>query len=163
MPSFDIVNKVDMQKVDNAINAARKEVQTRYDFHDSKSEIELDKKTLTMQIVTENEMRMQAIQDIIIGRMVKQGIDTAGLDFGKDHYASGNMVKKEVKIKEGVDKDTARKIVKVIKETGMKVQPSIMDDQVRVTGKKIDELQKVMAVVKSSDIGLPLQYINFRN
>lgn len=163
MASFDIVSKVDLQKLDNAINNAKKELVNRYDFHGSKTSIELDKKEMSLQVVTENEMKMKAVEDIIITRMVKQALDPSSLDFGKEHYASGNMVKKDIKIKQGIDKDTARQIVKIIKDSGMKVQASIMDEQVRVTGKKIDDLQKVIAVVKASSIKLPLQYENFRN
>ena len=162
MPSFDIVSKVDIQKLDNAINVAKKEISTRYDFHDSKSEVELNKKDLQLHVVTENEMRMKAIQDIIIARTVKQGVDTACFDFGKEQYAAGSMVKKDIKIKEGIDKETAKKIVKMIKDTGLKVQGSIMDDQVRVQAKKIDDLQKVISIIKAARFELPLQYINFR-
>ena len=163
MASFDIVSKVDLQKLDNAVNNAKKELVNRYDFHGSKTSIELDKKEMTLQVVTENEMRMKAVEDIIISRMVKQTLDPSSLDFGKEHYASGNMIRKDIKIKQGIDKDTARQIVKIIKDTGMKVQPSIMDEQVRVTGKKIDDLQKIITVVKASPVKLPLQYENFRN
>lgn len=163
MPSFDIVSKVDGQTLDNAINNARKEVVNRYDFHDSKSEIELDKKSNIIHIITENDMRMKAIQDIIIARIVKQQLDPNCLDFGKEHYASGNMVKKDVKVKEGIDKETAKKIVKTIKDAKMKVEASIMDDQVRVTGKKIDDLQTVMALAKKNDFGQPLQFVNMRS
>lgn len=163
MASFDIVSKVDIQKLDNAINTVKKEIMNRYDFHDSKSSIELNKKDLVLHIVTENDMRMKTIEDIIISRMVKQGVDPACLDFGKDQYASGNMIKKDIKVKEGIEKETAKKIVKLIKDSGFKVQPSIMDEQVRVTGKKIDELQRIISLVKENEFGLPLQYINFRN
>jgi hypothetical protein len=163
MPSFDIVSKTDVQKLDNAINVARKELVNRYDFYDSKTTIELDKKAMMITVVTEHDMRMKAIQDIIISRMMKQGLDPSCLDFGKDHYASGNMIRKEVKVKEGIDKDTARKIVKLIKDAGLKVQASIMDDQVRVTGKKIDDLQRIIAFMKTQNLELPLQFENFRN
>jgi uncharacterized protein YajQ (UPF0234 family) len=139
MPSFDIVNETDIQKLDNAINTARKEITSRYDFHSSKTSLELDKKTLEIQIMTENDMRMKAVQDIMISRAMKQGIDPTCLDFGKEHYASGNMIRKDVKIKKGIDKETAKKIVKIIKDSGKKVQASIMDEQVRVSGKKLDE------------------------
>jgi uncharacterized protein YajQ (UPF0234 family) len=154
---------VDIQKLDNAINTACKEISTRYDFHGSKTEVELDKKLLLIKIVTEDDMRMAAIRDIIISRIMKQGLEPACLDFGKDHYASGSMIRKEVKVKDGIDKETAKKIVKLVKDSGLKVQASIMDDQVRVTGKKIDELQNVIAIVRQSGQDLPLQYINFRN
>lgn len=163
MPSFDIVSKIDMQKLDNAINAAVKEVTTRYDFNNSKTTIELDKKTMMIHIVTENDMRMKTVEGMIIGRMVKQGLDPQSLDAGKELYASGNMVKKDIKVKQGVDKETARKVVKMIKETGMKVQPSIMEEQVRVTGKKIDDLQKLIGQLEKAPVGIPLQFENFRN
>ncbi len=163
MPSFDIVNEIDLQKLDNAINVAKKEITSRYDFHGSKTEVELDKKTLIISILTENDMRVKAIHDILISRMMKQGIDTSGLDFGKEHYASGNMLKKEVTVKKGIDKETAKKIVKIIKDSTLKVQAAIMDDQLRVTGKKLDDLQAVISIVKGAGIGLPLQFTNFRN
>jgi uncharacterized protein YajQ (UPF0234 family) len=162
VPTFDIISKVDIQKLDNAINAAIKELATRYDFHNSKSKIELDKKEMMIHLLTENEMRMQAIMDIIIGRMVKQQLSSKSLDAGKEIYASGNMVKKDIKIKQGVDKETAKKLVKMIKDSGMKVQPSIMDEQVRVSGKKIDDLQKIISLLETSDVGIPLQFENFR-
>lgn len=162
MPSFDIVSKIDSQTLDNAINNAKKEILNRYDFNDSKSTIELDKKTNEITIVTENDMRLKAIEDSIITRMTKQQLDTKSLDFGKEQYASGNMVRKEIKIKEGIEKETAKKIVKAIKDSGLKVQASIMDDQVRVQGKKIDDLQDVITVCRKHDFDLPLQYINMR-
>ena|SRR2546428_7851902 len=163
MPSFDIVSKVDGQTLDNAINNAKKEIINRYDFHDSKTEIELDKKTNTINILTENDMRLKAIQDVIISRMVKQHLDANCLDFGKDEYASGNMVRKEIKVKEGIDKEVAKKIVKRIKDSGEKVQASIMDEQVRVQGKKIDDLQAIIALLRGEDFEQPLQFINMRS
>ena len=162
MASFDIVSKVDIQKLDNAINVANREIATRYDFHDSKTTLELDKKTLMLHIVTENDMRLKSVEAIIIGRLVKQGIDSNCLDFGKELYASGNMVKKDIKVKQGIDKDNARKIVKLVKETGLKVQASIMDEQVRITGKKIDDLQKVQSVLDKAKVEVPIQYENYR-
>jgi len=162
MPSFDIVSKIDLQRLDNAINVASRELSTRFDFHNSKTEVELDKKEMVIHVLTENDMRMKTIEGVIIGRMVKQALEPSCLDFGKELYASGNMVKKDIKVKQGIDKDTARKIVKIIKESGMKVQSSIMDEQVRVTGKKIDDLQEIISIIKKSSLDLPLQYENFR-
>jgi cyclic-di-GMP-binding protein len=163
MPTFDIVNKIDIQKLDNAINAAVKEVSTRYDFNNSKTKIELDKKTMMLHVLTENDMRMKSVEGMIIGRMIKQGLHPESLDSGKEIYASGNMVKKDIKIKQGVDKETAKKIVKLIKETGMKVQPSIMDEQIRVTGKKIDDLQELISILEKANVGIPMQFENFRS
>ncbi|MFM2207796.1 MAG: hypothetical protein RL213_1771 [Bacteroidota bacterium] len=163
MPSFDIVSKTDLQKLDNAVNTAVKEILNRFDFNGSKTTVELDKKTMMIHIVTENDMRMKAIEGIIIGRMIKQQLESSCLDFGKELYASGNMIKKDIKVKQGVDKDTARKIVKLIKDSGKKVQASIMDEQVRVTGKKIDDLQDIIAYMEKQPVGIPLQFENYRN
>ena len=163
MPTFDIVSKIDGQTLDNVINIAKKEILNRYDFNDSKSTIELDKKTNIVTVVTENDMRVKAIEDSIISRMVKQGLDPKAMDFGKEIAASGNMIRKEIKIKQGLDQDAAKKIVKKIKDSGLKVQASIMDDQVRVQAKKIDDLQAVIALCRKEDFDQPLQYINMRD
>ena len=163
MASFDIVNKVDAQLLDNSINVARKEIVNRFDFNGSKSEIDLDKKTMTIHILTENDMRMESIIDVIRNRMIKQKLDPLCVDFGKEHYASGSMVKKDVKVKEGIDKDVARKIIKDIKDSKLKVQAQMMDDQVRVTGKKIDDLQSVISVVRQGTYELPLQFTNMKS
>lgn len=163
MPSFDIVNKVDAQLLDNAINVARKEILNRFDFNGTKSEIDLDKKSMTIHILTENDMRMDSITDVIRNRMIKQKLDPLCLDFGKEHYASGSMVKKDIKVKEGIDKDVARKIIKDIKDSKLKVQAQVMDDQVRVTGKKIDDLQSVIALMRQGSYELPLQFVNMKS
>ncbi|WP_250631720.1 YajQ family cyclic di-GMP-binding protein [Rhodoflexus caldus] len=162
MPSFDIVNKIDHQLLDNAINTARKEIATRYDLKDSKTEITLDKKTLHITIVTDNEMSLKSVIKVIIERMVKQNLDAKCLDFGKAEYASGNMVRKDISVKEGIEKDIAKKIVKDIKDSGLKVQASIMDETVRVTGKKIDDLQEVIALMRQKDYNIPLQFVNMK-
>ncbi len=163
MPSFDIVSKIDAQTLDNAINNAKKEILNRYDFHSSQSTIDHDKKTNIITIVTEDEMKLKAITDAIISRMMKQGLDAKSLDFGKETYASGNMIRKEVSIKEGIDKETAKKIVAKIKESKIKAQASMMDDQVRIQSKSIDDLQKVISLCKGEDFDQPLQFINMRN
>ena len=108
-------------------------------------------------------MRIMAIEDVIRSKMVKQKLDTKALDFGKEQYASGNMVKKDIKIRQGIDKEIAKKIVKAIKDSGLKVQAAIMDDQVRVTAKKIDDLQAVIALCRTSDFDIPLQFINMKS
>ncbi len=162
MPSFDIVNKVDLQTLDNAINAATKEIISRFDFRDTKSEIHLDKKNMVINLLTEDDMRLNSIIDVIRNRMIKQKLNPLCLDEGKEHYASGNMVKKEVKVKQGIDKDAARKIIKDIKDSGLKVQAQLMDDQVRVTGKKIDDLQAVISLMRQGNYELPLQFVNMK-
>lgn len=163
MPSFDVVSKVDPQTVENAINVARKEIVNRYDFHGSNTEIDFNKKDLVIQITTENEMRIQTIVDIIIVRGSKQGIDPRSYDISKEHYASGAMVKKEIKLKNGLDAEAIKKIMKAIKDTGTKVQPQKMDNIIRVSGKKIDELQAVIATLRQGDFGFPLQFENMKS
>jgi len=163
MPSFDIVSKIDAQTLDNAINNAKKEILKRYDFHSSKSTIDHDKKTNIITIVTEDDMKLKAITDSIISRMIKQGLDAKSLDFGKETYASGNMIRKEVSIKEGIDKEAAKKIVAKIKDSKIKAQASIMENQIRVQSKNIDDLQKVISLCRGVDFDQPLQFINMRN
>src|SRR6185295_16324769 len=153
MPSFDVISKVDPQVVENAINVAKKEIVNRYDFHGSKTEVDLNKKDLTLLITTENEMRLGAVLDIIIARGSKQGIDPRSYDVSKEHYASGPMIKKDVKLKNGLDKETMKKIAKAIKDTGLKVQASQMDQIIRVTAKKIDDLQEVIAFLRKGNFG----------
>lgn len=162
MPSFDIVSKTDMQILDNAINVAKKELLNRFDFHGSKSTIDLDKKNMLITVHTENDMRLDSIIDIIRSRMIKQHLNPLCLDEGKEKYASGNMVRKDIVVKQGIDKDAARKTNKDIKEAKLKVQSQIMDDQIRVTGKKIDDLQTVIAMVRNKNYGLPLQFVNMK-
>lgn len=162
MPSFDIVNKVDVQLLDNAINVARKEIVNRFDFNGSKTEITLDKKAMNVNVLTENDMRMESVIDVIRNRMIKQKLDPQCLDFGKDQVASGFMIRKDIKVREGIDKDVARKIIKDIKDSKLKVQAQMMDDQVRVTAKKIDDLQAVIALMRRGNYELPLQFVNMK-
>lgn len=165
MASFDIVNKVDHQTLDNAVNTAKKEISTRFDFKDSKTEIDLDKKGLIIHITTESEMRITAVVKIIIERMIKQGIDPKALDLSKEEYQSGALMKKELPVREGLEKEIAKKIVKEIKDLDLKVQVAIMDDQVRVTAKKIDDLQKVISFCrqKQDAWSIPLQFVNMKS
>ncbi|MFD3001408.1 YajQ family cyclic di-GMP-binding protein [Pontibacter toksunensis] len=165
MASFDIVSKVDPQTMDNAINTARKEIMNRYDFRDTKGSIEYDKKANEVHIAMENDMRVQHTEDVLLSKMVKQGLDATALDFSKEAYQSGAMVKKDIKVKAGIDKETSKKIMKLIKDSKLKVSAAIMDEQIRVTGKKIDDLQDVIAVMRgnSEEIGMPLQFINMKS
>ncbi|MBC6611958.1 YajQ family cyclic di-GMP-binding protein [Hymenobacter aerilatus] len=162
MPSFDIVSKVDPQTLENAVNTAKKELQTRYDLRDTKGGIELDKKANTIQLSSENSMRVKALEDILLARVVKQGIDGTALDFTDEEQASGALVKKTVKVRAGIDKDTGRKISKAIKDAKLKVEVQMQDEQVRVSGKKIDDLQAVIALLRRTDIGQPLQFVNMK-
>jgi uncharacterized protein YajQ (UPF0234 family) len=163
MPSFDIASKVDPQVVENAINVARKEIINRYDFHGSNTDIDFNKKELTILITTENEMRVDAIVDIIIARGSKQGIDPRSYDVSKEAYASGPMMKKDIKLRNGLEDEPIRKIIKAIKDSGIKVQAQKMDQIIRVNGKKIDDLQDVMATLRKGDFGYPLQFENMKS
>lgn len=163
MPSFDIASKVDLQTLDNAINTVKKEVSNRFDFKDSPVSIELNKKDYIVNIEVESDMKMKQVIDVIISRAMKQGIDAGAFNFDKDAYPSGKVVKKEVSVTNGLKQDDAKKIVKQIKESGLKVQAQIMDEMVRVTGKKIDDLQEVIAMLRGADLGLPLQFTNMKS
>lgn len=163
MPSFDIVSQVDLQEVDNAVNNVLKEVDTRYDFRGVNTEISLNKKNSVVNLVTGDDMKIKAVRDMMITHFTRRKVDPRVLDFGKVEPTSSGQLKQEVKLKEGIDKDTAKKIVKMIKATKIKVQASIQDDQVRVTGKKLDDLQEVISLVKNSDLDMPFQYVNMKS
>lgn len=161
MPSFDVVSEVDQQEVDNGINQARKEITTRYDFRGSKTEINLEKNLI--KLVSDDDYKVKAVQDVVRGKLIKRGIDAKALDFGKIEDAAGGLAKCEVKVKEGIDTETGKKIVKVIKDSKMKVQGQIQDNQVRISGKKRDDLQEAITLIKGKDFGIPLQFKNFRD
>jgi hypothetical protein len=162
MASFDIVSEVDMQTVDNAVNSAKKEIETRYDFKGTGSEISLDKKNLVISLTTENDFRIDQMETVLIGRFVKAKIDPQSLDLTKVPYASGKVVKKEIPVSQGIDRETSKKIVKAIKDAKIKVETAMMDDQVRITSKSIDNLQQVIALCRRGDFGLPLQFVNMK-
>lgn len=163
MPSFDIVNKIDMQEVDNAVNNAKKEIATRYDLRQSRSELDLDRKEGKVKILAADEMKLQAIKEIVITQLVRRKIEAKGLHFADHEPTSQGYLKCEGAFQQGIDKDTARKIVKMIKDLKVKVQAAIQDDQVRVTGKKIDELQSVISMLKEKDLQIPLQFVNMKD
>jgi len=163
MPSFDIVSKVDAQALDNAVNVTSKEITNRFDFKGSHVVIELDKKEFVIKIETDGEMKMGQLVDVLISRAHKQGIAPEAFDISKEGMQSGKVWKKNIKVRNGLAQEDAKKIVKLIKDSGMKVQASINDDLVRVTGKKIDDLQAVIALCNSSNLGIPLQYVNMRS
>lgn len=163
MASFDIVSEVDLQALDNAINNLKKEILNRFDFQGSQTEIELVKKEMLLKVLTESEMRMKQIEDVLISKLIKQGIDARSLDMGNSHEASGKMVRKEIKIRSGLEKEAAKKLIKIIKDHGLKVQAAIMDDKIRVTGKKIDDLQAVIQYFRQNPFEVPLQYENMKS
>ncbi|MFN0050319.1 MAG: YajQ family cyclic di-GMP-binding protein [Cytophagales bacterium] len=162
MPSFDIVSKVDPQTLDNAVNVVIKEIANRYDFRDSNTSIELNKKDMVINIETTNDMQIEAIEEVLITRSVKQGIDSRSYDFSKKAEPSGKIIKKAIKVNAGLEKEVSKKVVKLIKDSKLKVDAAIMDDQVRVTAKNIDDLQGVIAMLRKSDVGVPLQFVNMK-
>ncbi len=162
MPNFDIVNQVDLQEVDNAINNTLKEVARRYDFRGTDTVVSLDKKAKQIHLKTGSDMMMESLRDMLVENFAKRKISGKVLTFGNvDNTAHGN-VKRDVTITEGIEKDQAKQIVKLIKEMKLKVQPAIQDNQVRVTGKKIDDLQEVIQMLKQTDLPIPLQYVNMK-
>lgn len=163
MPSFDISSKVDLQTLDNAINIAKKEVDTRYDFKGSHVVLELNKKDMVVKLETESDMQMSQLGDILMTKAMRQGIESNSFDFSKELSASGKYMRKDVPVKNGIDREMAKKIVKIIKDSGAKVQPAIMDDVIRVTGKKLDDLQEVMQLCKSAALDIPLQFVNMKS
>jgi len=163
MPSFDIVSKVELQLLDNAVNVVKKEITNRFDFKNSHVAIDLDKKTFTLNIETEDEMKMGQLTDVLINRAHKQGIAPEAFDLSKKSYPSGKIIKKEVSVQNGLKQEDAKKIVKLIKDSGLKLQSQIMDDLVRVTGKKLDDLQQAIKLCQQAGLGIPLQFINMRS
>jgi cyclic-di-GMP-binding protein len=162
MPSFDVVSRVDMQEMDNAINQVKKEISTRYDFRGSKTQVDLDRKEGRITVLTEDEMKIRAVQEMLLSKVVKRSIDPEALDFGKPEKAGGDMIRQQTEITNGIDTEIARKVVKLVKDSKIRVQAAIQGDEVRITGKQRDDLQEVIALLKESELGLPLQFVNYR-
>jgi len=162
MPSFDVVSRVDMQEVDNAVNQVKKEIATRFDFRGSKTRVDLDRKEAKIEVVTEDDMKLRAIKDMLIAKVVRRGIEAQALVFGSPEKAGGDMLRQVVTTTNGIDVETARKIVKLVKDTKLKVQAAIQGDEVRISGKQRDDLQEAIHTLKEADLGLPLQYVNYR-
>ncbi len=160
MPSFDIVSELNIQELDNAVNQAKKELMGRYDFKGSKFEVQWDRKTLV--VLAEDDYKLNAIKDILLSKAHRRGIDIRALSFEKAEPAGGMLWRQSVKILQGIEKEAAKKVVKEIKDSKLKVQAAINDDLVRVTSKSIDELQECIALMKRSNVGVPLQFTNMR-
>lgn len=161
MPSFDVVSEIDNQEVDNAVNQARKEVEGRYDFKGSKAEIQWDKKELN--ILAEDDYKVDAIKSILQTKLLRRGIDIKALKFEKIIEAGGRMLKQKITLVQGIEKEKAKGLVQLIKDSKLKVQPQIVDDKLRVTSKSIDELQETMALLRNSNFEIPLQFNNMRS
>ncbi len=161
MPSFDVVSEVDMQEVDNAVNQAVREIGQRYDFKGSKAEISRSEKVIT--VIGDDEYKLKAVIDVLQSKLVKRDIPLNNLDYGKEEPASGGTIRQNITIVVGIPDDKAKNIVKEIKATKMKVQPAIQGDSLRITGKKRDDLQEVIAFLREKDFGVNLQFTNFRD
>ncbi|HEY2386403.1 MAG TPA: YajQ family cyclic di-GMP-binding protein [Candidatus Binatia bacterium] len=160
MPSFDVVSKVDLQEVDNALNQTRKEVAQRYDLKDAKTEIGWDQKELT--ITSADDFKVKAVVDVLQSKLVRRNVPIQNLDYGKVEPAAGSRARQVIKVQQGIDSEKAREITKMVKSSGIKVQAQILEDQVRVNGKKKDDLQAIMQALRAADFGIALQFVNFR-
>ncbi|RKZ87499.1 MAG: YajQ family cyclic di-GMP-binding protein [Candidatus Parabeggiatoa sp. nov. 1] len=160
MPSFDIVSEVNLHELSNAIDQTNREVSTRFDFKGSDAHVEITSDSLTLQ--AENEFQLNQMTEILHKKLAKRGIDVAALEPGQLEIQN-RRARLPMSIKQGIDKDVAKKMLKAIKDSKLKVQAAIQGEQVRVTGKKRDDLQQIMALLREKDLDLPLQFINFRD
>jgi uncharacterized protein YajQ (UPF0234 family) len=160
MPSFDVVSKVDMQEVDNAVNQTVKEIGQRYDFKGSKAEITRENEAI--KVLADDDYKLKAVIDVLQSKFIKRGISIKALQYGKVEQASGGMVRQLITVQQGISKEKGKEIIVAIKESKIKVQGQIQDDQVRVTGKNRDDLQEAIALLKGKDFGVEMQFVNFR-
>lgn len=160
--SFDVVSKVDLQAADNAVNSANREIATRFDFKNSVSRLELNKKDPEITLFSDDENKLKSVVDILQGRLTRQGIDLKALDWGTVERAEGATVRQKAKLVNGIATEKAKEMVRAIKDAKLKVTPSIQAEQVRVTSRSKDELQSAMALLKAGDFDVPIQFSNFR-
>jgi len=161
--TFDIVSKIDLNEVLNAVQQASKEVQTRYDLKDSRSSIELQEKENKIQLASSDEYKLKAVSEILGQKLVKRNVPLKGLEYGPIAPASGGSVRQEIKLQQGIAAEKARDIVKLIKDSKLKVQASIQGDLVRVSGKDRDTLQQIIALLRNKDFGIDMQFTNYRS
>ncbi len=161
MPSFDVVSQVDRQEIDNAVNQTRKEISQRYDFKGTKTTIDIEKDSL--HVVSDDDFKVKAVVDVLQSKFVRRGISLKALVYGKIEPAAGGLAKQTITVQQGIDADHARQLVKLVKDTKLKVQTQIQGDQLRISGKKRDDLQQVIQLLKAQDFDLPLQFLNFRD
>lgn len=161
MPSFDIVSKTDIAEVDNAINGMRREIETRFDFKGSKCTIERKDELLTM--LADDDLKLRQMQELLKGYITRRKLDANALDFKSPEKASGNTLRQVVQVKQGIESTLAKDIVRALKDSKIKVQIAIQGDELRVSGKKRDDLQEAIQLVREMKIQLPLQYVNFRD
>jgi cyclic-di-GMP-binding protein len=161
--SFDVVSEISLPEVNNAIQQAMKEVITRYDLKDSKSSIELNEKERKLTLASSDEFKLNAVNEILRQKLVKRGVPLKGFNYGEIQPASGSSVRQEVTLQQGIPIEKARDIIKKIKDNKLKVQASIQGEIVRVSGKDRDTLQQAIALLKSSDFGIDMQFTNYRS
>lgn len=160
--SFDITCNIDLQEVTNAVQQAAKEIEQRFDFKGSKSNIDLDKGKALLTIISDDDLKLKSVIDILQSKLVKRGVSLKALTYGKIEQAAGSTVRQVVTLQQGIPQEKAKEIVKLIKDTKLKVNAEIQKEQVRVKGKKIDDLQAIIAKIKEKDFGIHLQVTNFR-
>jgi uncharacterized protein YajQ (UPF0234 family) len=163
MPSFDIVSEVNHVEIRNAVDQCNKEISNRFDFKGSDARVEIDEKEKTLVVFADDEFKLRQVRDVMTGKLAKRGVDIRALEAGKQEPVSGNKLKETIKVREGVEMERARSLVKLIKDSKLKVQASIQGDAVRVTGAKKDILQDTIALVRKSVTDIPLQFKNFRD
>lgn len=161
MPSFDIVSEADMQEVDNAVNSVKREINQRFDFKGGNSSIELNDSSITL--LADDDTRLKAMVEMVKVHFTRRNIDPKALEFKTAEAASGAMVRQEVVVRQGIDQETAKKITKEVKTMKIKIQAAIRGEELRITGKKRDDLQQTIAHIKEMNLDLPLQFINFRD
>ena len=160
--SFDIVSKVDMQEVLNSVQQATKEISQRFDFKASKSSIEFNKDKAEITVISDDEQKMKSVIDILQSKFAKRGVSLKSLVYGKVEQAAGGTARQVITLQQGIVQEKAKEIVKIIKDSKMKVQAEIQKDQVRVRAKKIDDLQTVMTMLRGKDLGIHMEFINYR-
>jgi len=160
--SFDIVSELNLQEMDNAINQAQKEIATRYDFKGTAASVEFDRKAKELTFTADAEQQLDSVRKVVVEKMIKRGVDPKALDPQKVEQATHKTVRQKLKLKDGIDKDTARTIQKQIKELKLKVNASIQGEALRVSGSKKDDLQGVIAALKANPPGIPIQFTNYR-
>ncbi|RWR14547.1 YajQ family cyclic di-GMP-binding protein [Siminovitchia fortis] len=158
--SFDIVSKVDLSEVTNAINIAMKEIKNRFDFKGSKSDITLENDELVL--ISDDEFKLSQVKDVLLGKLIKRDVPVKNIQYGKIESALGGTVRQRGKLVQGIDKENAKKINTIIKESRLKVKSQIQDDQIRVTGKNRDDLQQIISAIRSADLPIDVQFINYR-
>ncbi len=163
MPSVDVVSKVDLQALDNAINNVKREISTRFDFKNIKSEITFDRKAKSIHIVSGDDWKVKMVTDMLIAQCIRFKLDPKCLDPKEIEPTSHGTAKTDILLKEGIPRETGQKMVKLIKGLKFKVQPALQEDQVRLTGKKIDDLQEIMQLLKEQDYSIPLQFTNMKS